>query len=251
MENPPSATIEKHASGDHRKWTLWHYVNERNKSLDACQHQVGSFDTLEGFWSAYYAVPPPCKIRMGDAYSLFKNGIRPTREDDTNKNGGRWELKQNKYFRSRDVDNVWLAVVKFIMGDDFASLEDICGAVVNIRARGHKICKHNSSSLLLRWTPQIWLTEFYLIVSIELQPFGHWILTKSEWWKLGERWGRVWTWIYRQTFRSISMSMQTKCPRIVPSATALNSFDKPVWSKADSVAVPILFFCYSADNDRN
>lgn len=127
------------------QWTLWYYDNEKNKSWEACQHQITSFDTVEDFWSLYNHIKPASEIKHGNDYSLFKNSIRPMWEDDTNKNGGRWVISFNKYFRASDVDNLWLDVILCLIGEGFDYSEDICGAVVNIRPRGHKICKYTQA----------------------------------------------------------------------------------------------------------
>lgn len=124
------------------QWTLWYYDNEKNKNWEACQHQITGFDTVEDFWSLYNHIKPASEIKNGNDYSLFKNGIRPMWEDDTNKNGGRWVISLTKYFRSSDVDRLWLDVILCLIGEGFDYSEDICGAVVNIRPRGHKICKY-------------------------------------------------------------------------------------------------------------
>lgn len=124
------------------QWTLWYYDNEKNKPWDACQHQISNFDTVEDFWSLYNHIKPSSEIKAGNDYSVFKNGIRPMWEDDTNKNGGRWVITLAKYFRPGDVDRLWLDVVLCLIGEGFDYSEDICGAVVNIRPRGHKICKY-------------------------------------------------------------------------------------------------------------
>lgn len=130
------------------QWTLWYYDNEKNKSWESCQHQIANFDTVEDFWSLFNHIKPPSEIKPGNDYSLFKNGIRPMWEDDTNKNGGRWLINLNK-FRNSEVDRLWLDVILCLIGEGFDYSEDICGVVVNIRPRGHKICKYFYS--ILRW----------------------------------------------------------------------------------------------------
>lgn len=121
------------------QWTLWYYDCEKNKSWETCQHQITSFDTVEDFWSLYNHIKPASEIKPGNDYSIFKNRIRPMWEDDTNKNGGRWVITLTKYFRNSDVDSLWLDVVLCLIGEGFDHSEDICGAVVNIRPRGHRI----------------------------------------------------------------------------------------------------------------
>ena len=121
------------------QWTLWYYENEKGKNWELCQHQIASFDTVEDFWSLFNHIKLASEIKSGNDYSLFKNGIRPMWEDDTNKNGGRWVISLGKFYRTNELDNLWLELVLCLIGDAFEYSEDICGAVVNIRPRGHKI----------------------------------------------------------------------------------------------------------------
>lgn len=122
-------------------WTLWYYENEKGKTWEANQHAITSFETVEDFWSLYNHIKFASEIKSGNDYSLFKNNIRPMWEDDANKNGGRWVISLAKYTRHNELDNLWLDVILCLIGEAFEYSEDICGAVVNIRPRGHKIGK--------------------------------------------------------------------------------------------------------------
>ncbi|CAO2614324.1 Eukaryotic translation initiation factor 4E [Lemmus lemmus] len=66
----------------------------------------------------------------GCDYSLFKDGIEPIWEDEKNKRGGRWLITLNKQQRQSDLDRFWLETLYS---------DDVCGAVVNVRAKGDKI----------------------------------------------------------------------------------------------------------------
>lgn len=153
--NPSAAPIETKDGGKEQvqldslikhplqnPWTLWYYENEKGKTWEANQHAITNFDTVEDFWSLYNHIKLASEIKSGNDYSLFKNNIRPMWEDDANKNGGRWVISLAKYTRHNELDNLWLDVILCLIGEAFEYSEDICGAVVNIRPRGHKIGKH-------------------------------------------------------------------------------------------------------------
>lgn len=123
------------------QWTLWYYDCEKSKAWELCQHKIANFDTVEDFWSLFNHIKPPSEIKHSNDYSLFKNGIRPMWEDDINKHGGRWLINLNK-FRNSELDRLWLDVILCLIGEGFDYSEDICGVVVNVRARGHKLCKY-------------------------------------------------------------------------------------------------------------
>ncbi|KAH8295708.1 hypothetical protein KR018_005421 [Drosophila ironensis] len=119
-------------------WTLWYLENDRSKSWEDMQNEITSFDTVEDFWSLYNHIKPPSEIKVGSDYSLFKKGIRPMWEDAANKQGGRWVITLNKSCKS-DLDNLWLDVLLCLIGEAFDHSDQICGAVVNIRAKSNKI----------------------------------------------------------------------------------------------------------------
>jgi translation initiation factor 4E len=67
-------------------------------------------------------------------------------EDEKNKRGGRWLITLNKQQRQSDLDGFWLETLLCLIGelsDDYS--DDVCGAVVNVRAKGDKIAI---------WTPE-------------------------------------------------------------------------------------------------
>lgn len=104
------------------------------------QNIVTTFDTVEDFWSLFNHIKQPQEIKMGNDYSLFKEGIRPMWEDDANKLGGRWMLTLQRNQRE-EVNKLWLDTVLCLIGEAFDHSDEICGAVVNVRTKGDKICK--------------------------------------------------------------------------------------------------------------
>lgn len=51
----------------------------------------------------------PSMLTTGCDYSVFKSDIKPMWEDPTNKNGGRWLIKDNGL-----LDQYWMDIVIFI-----------------------------------------------------------------------------------------------------------------------------------------
>lgn len=119
-------------------WTLWYLEKDRTKAWEDMQNEIMSFDTVEDFWSLYNHIKPPSEIKVGSDYSMFKKGIRPMWEDAANRQGGRWVITLNKNAKS-DLDTLWLDVLLCLIGEAFQHSQEICGAVVNIRAKTNKI----------------------------------------------------------------------------------------------------------------
>lgn len=100
-----------------------------NINYDANLRLVGTFNTVEKFWSYYSHMTRPHDLVGHADIHLFKDGIRPLWEDDANKNGGKWIVRLKKGLANRCWENLILA----ILGEQFMVGEEICGAVVSVR----------------------------------------------------------------------------------------------------------------------
>jgi len=127
---------EKHALQD--TWTLWFIDNKSKNWLDN-MHIVYDFNTVEDFWCLHNHIKPPDELPFTRDYCLFKKGIQPMWEDVQNKRGGRWYF-QNEPGNRTNLNKIWLNLLLFAIGDNFGEQsEQICGIVVNIRAKGDRI----------------------------------------------------------------------------------------------------------------
>uniref|UniRef100_A0A8C5UBJ3 Eukaryotic translation initiation factor 4E family member 1B n=1 Tax=Malurus cyaneus samueli TaxID=2593467 RepID=A0A8C5UBJ3_9PASS len=69
-----------------------------------------------------------------------QDGIEPMWEDSQNKRGGRWLITLAKQQRHTELDRFWLETLLCLIGEMFDEYSDeVCGAVINIRAKGDKI----------------------------------------------------------------------------------------------------------------
>lgn len=111
---------------------------------------VGIFDTVEGFWkyvrangqsrvnttffSLFDAVQPPSGLNWNSDYFVFREGIKPMWEDEANKRGGRWAVKN---VPSDKLDAYWLNLLLAMIGMEFEPHGKlVCGAAVSIRQKG-------------------------------------------------------------------------------------------------------------------
>uniref|UniRef100_A0AAV2KE53 SRCR domain-containing protein n=1 Tax=Knipowitschia caucasica TaxID=637954 RepID=A0AAV2KE53_KNICA len=61
-------------------------------------------------------------------------------EDERNRRGGRWLITLSKQQRKADLDRFWLETLLCLVGEAFDDYsKDVCGAVINVRAKGDKI----------------------------------------------------------------------------------------------------------------
>ncbi|KGL73031.1 Eukaryotic translation initiation factor 4E, partial [Tinamus guttatus] len=122
------------------RWALWFFKNDKSKMWQANLRLVTKFSTVEDFWALYSHIQLASKLTSGCDYSLFKDGIEPMWEDSQNKRGGRWLITLAKQQRHTELDRFWLETLLCLIGEMFDEYSDeVCGAVINIRAKGDKI----------------------------------------------------------------------------------------------------------------
>ncbi|MBN3307939.1 IF4EB factor, partial [Amia calva] len=135
------------------RWALWFYKNDKSKTWQENLSLITKFDTVEDFWALYNNIQVASKLSSGCDYSVFKDGIEPMWEDPQNKCGGRWLITLSKQQRHTELDRFWLETVIYetfftnspslllcIIGEGFdVYSRDVCGAVINVRAKGDKI----------------------------------------------------------------------------------------------------------------
>ncbi|KAF3966239.1 hypothetical protein CMV_009638 [Castanea mollissima] len=119
-------------------WTFW-FDNPSAKSKQAAwgssMRPIYTFSTVEEFWSVYNNIHHPGKLAVGADFYCFKDKIEPKWEDPVCANGGKWTLT----FQRGKSDTCWLYTLLAMIGEQFDHGDEICGAVVNVRARQEKI----------------------------------------------------------------------------------------------------------------
>ncbi|XP_043320294.1 eukaryotic translation initiation factor 4E type 1B [Cervus canadensis] len=122
------------------RWALWFFKNDRSRAWQNNLHRVTKFNTVEDFWAIYNNIQLASKLSSGCDYALFKDGIKPMWEDSRNKRGGRWLVSLTRQQRHPELDHLWLETLLCLIGESFGEhSREVCGAVINIRAKGDKI----------------------------------------------------------------------------------------------------------------
>ncbi|KAJ0669207.1 putative translation Initiation factor eIF-4e, eukaryotic translation initiation factor 4E (eIF-4E) [Helianthus annuus] len=119
-------------------WTFWFdnpSAKAKQASWGSSMRPIYTFSTVEEFWSLYNNIHRPSKLASGADFYCFKNKIEPKWEDPVCANGGKWTMT----FSKAKSDMCWLYTLLAMIGEQFDHGDDICGAVVNVRARGEKI----------------------------------------------------------------------------------------------------------------
>lgn len=136
-DNTMAVVGQPHHPLEH-SWTFW-FDNPSAKSKQAAWgssiRPVYTFSTAEEFWSLYNNIHHPSKLAAGADFHCFKHKIEPKWEDPVCANGGKWTVS----FSRGKSDTCWLYTLLAMIGEQFDHGDEICGAVVNVRARQEKI----------------------------------------------------------------------------------------------------------------
>jgi translation initiation factor 4E len=134
------------------RWTLWYDCAGKKVVQSAWGDQlrkVVTVDTVEDFWGLYNNIIPASKLSVGANYHLFKEGIEPKWEDETNAKGGKWlTVLPAKARTNGSLDKLWLWSLLACIGEAFDDENEICGCVVSIRKGGDKIALWTRTSSL-------------------------------------------------------------------------------------------------------
>jgi len=135
----PTSTLDKHPL--QHSWCLWVLLPSHGSDKDNWQNSqmnVYSFSTVEDCWRLFNNIKSPSRLGIID-FSIFKKDVTPAWEDESCRVGGRWIAKLDKK-RLEDFDELWLTLVLTLVGEQMSSQgQSICGAVISLRAKAHKL----------------------------------------------------------------------------------------------------------------
>jgi len=122
------------------EWSFWFLNNDKAKDWMERLKNVCTFTTVEEFWAFTDNIRPPSVPSLaGCDFNLFRDKIQPLWEVEENKYGGRLMIQVDKN-RPELLDLYWNEFQMTCIGEQFG--EDsihVCGAVCNIRPKGHKV----------------------------------------------------------------------------------------------------------------
>jgi translation initiation factor 4E len=92
--------------------------------------KIYTFETVEDFWALFNSVVGPSRLGLQADYYLFKDGVRPSYEE--NPTGGVWTFNLEKNNKKK-LEETWLHLVLGMIGETMEDGNDILGAVVSIK----------------------------------------------------------------------------------------------------------------------
>ena len=94
---------------------------------------IAEFDSIEDFWAIFQHLRKPDSCRPGIEFQLFRGNIKPTWEDDNNKNGGKVSIQLCKGYTTI----IWEEIIFALIGDVLP--DNINGIVVSTRKEMNKL----------------------------------------------------------------------------------------------------------------
>ena len=119
------------------KWTLWFEKRETGtkqqlteQEWDSSLQNVGSFDTLEGYFMYYSHLQRPSELGRQTSYYLFRKDLKPTWENYPE--GGHWTVTLQKSFDPEQLNRLWEQMSFALIGEEFNS-PHLVGGVLSIK----------------------------------------------------------------------------------------------------------------------
>ncbi|XP_010460734.1 PREDICTED: eukaryotic translation initiation factor 4E-3-like [Camelina sativa] len=132
-----STTVIQKSYMFQNSWAFWFDTPSKSNQVTwgSSLRSLYTFSSIEEFWSLYNNIHPPTKWVPGADLYCFKHKIDPKWEDPTCANGGKWTMM----FPKATLESNWLNTLLALVGEQFDHGDEICGAVLNFRARGDRI----------------------------------------------------------------------------------------------------------------
>lgn len=137
LPTPNTPHSRRTRKGQHMRQVSQLLVNSKRSAQTAIPHASADSYQVEGFCRYFNWLKPPSKLERSSNYHLFKDGIKPMWEDPANAKGGKWVLtiKNNPQL----LDRCWSWLAMALVGEELDEKDEICGAVVSLRAKIDRI----------------------------------------------------------------------------------------------------------------
>jgi len=117
-------------------WTFWYdkKTTDRKESEQYMEglKQLGSFNTVEGFYRHYSFLLRPSEVPRDHNVLLFRKGYRPMWEEFPE--GGCWIIRIKRKASQNYVNRMWENLLLAFIGEEF-ELPDVVGCVLSTRLK--------------------------------------------------------------------------------------------------------------------
>ncbi|KAJ3307978.1 Eukaryotic translation initiation factor 4E type 2 [Blyttiomyces sp. JEL0837] len=113
-------------------WVFWVLQRDPSTKFEKNNYnnsikKIATFSSCEEFWGVYSRLSRPHELQGVCDFFLFKDGLKPTWEDQPQ--GGKWIVRLKKGLASRYWENLVIALIS----EQFDVGSEICGAVISMR----------------------------------------------------------------------------------------------------------------------
>lgn len=110
----------------YRNWELWAHLPHDTDWSDKSYKKIMDIEYIEQIIQLYEILPE--KMIKNCMLFIMKNGVKPTWEDDENRNGGCFSYKIN----NKSVIDVWKNLTYSLMGEDISTNDELRGNINGI-----------------------------------------------------------------------------------------------------------------------
>ena len=110
---------------------------ERTSNFEGELKELGSFSTVEDFWSYFEAASSPSKLSNCSSYHIFKSSVRPVWECEQNKSGGAYHIFCTTPKERKVSDKLWESICLLLIGGSHT--DNVNGVVFAKRKKADRI----------------------------------------------------------------------------------------------------------------
>jgi translation initiation factor 4E len=120
----------------HQSWTFWYLKRDSStqtlESYEQSLKEIGSFSSIEAFWSLYNYIVKPGDSTFAFDLFCFRSGVKPLWEHPENKFGGKFRLRvQRGRFKANQL---WEDLLIALIGHQFdLDSSEICGVSISVK----------------------------------------------------------------------------------------------------------------------
>ncbi|CBK22433.2 Translation initiation factor 4E (eIF-4E) [Blastocystis hominis] len=123
-------------------WDVWYEDRSSSSNTEAewggNQQQVATFSTIEEFWGIYGRLRPVNDLPENGNYHYFKTGIKPSWEDEANKDGGSWRL--GLHINDHYLEERWQSILLSVIGETLDPTgSSVCGVSFLKKSKGYRV----------------------------------------------------------------------------------------------------------------
>jgi len=126
---------------------VW-YDDAQRRGIDSDQwvegmQNLGKISSAQDWWKYWALLGDPARLCDGINIRLFREDIRPSSDDDSNENGGKWTIHTAR----QGSQAAWTNLAVTLLGGRFKHASDLCGVVLSTRGPVVSVSVWNKSAV--------------------------------------------------------------------------------------------------------